>query len=238
MKTEYARFTTTNWTSIFLAQDARGDAARQHLERLVERYWRPVYCFIRHKGRSHADAADATQQFFTEFIEKDIVSYADRARGKFRTFLLASVSRFLALLHRTASRRPVENPLPIADALERMKSFEPSTAETAERAFERNWAKALIDNCLAVLREECIAQGKELQYRAFAARFLKDRSAKATYGEIAGDLGVSEDDVDNLIRRAKKRFKRILREEVSGAAMTPEDIDKELALLLSHLSAA
>jgi DNA-directed RNA polymerase specialized sigma24 family protein len=53
-------------------------------------------CFVRRKGHSHEDASDLTQAFFALFLEKRYLKSVDAARGKFRTFLLASMKHFLA----------------------------------------------------------------------------------------------------------------------------------------------
>jgi len=229
-------FATTTWTNVFLAQGDGRDIARRCLGHLIERYWRPVYGFIRQKGRSSQDAADLTQQFFTEFIEKDIVSYAERDRGKFRTFLLACVRRFLALQHRTASRRSSTLAIPALETAENSQMFGPAVTETPERAFERNWAKALIENCVARLQEECRVLGKEMQFRVFQARFLRRRMEEPDYRSIAAEVGVSVTDVDNLLRRAKRRFRRILRREVHETTMVLGDTEDEINSLLRCLS--
>ena len=49
------------------------------------------------------DAQDLTQGFFAWLLEKNIAGKADRERGKFRSFLLASFNHFLAKEWRRAA---------------------------------------------------------------------------------------------------------------------------------------
>lgn len=69
---------------------------REALTSLCQAYWGPIYEYIRHRGYSAQDAQDLTQEFFARFIEKNYAGQADPARGRFRSFLLASLNHFLA----------------------------------------------------------------------------------------------------------------------------------------------
>jgi RNA polymerase sigma factor (sigma-70 family) len=231
----HAPFSTTVWTNVVKAQVPDPEAAREGLGHLIERYWKPVYHFLRQKGRSRDDAADLTQQFFAEFLAKDVVSYADKKRGRFRTFLLASVTRFLIDAHRVSARKPVMLPLIEGEDPEERRQFEPCGGEAPEQAFDRNWARMLVHNCVARLREECEVLRKVVQFKIFTSRFLSD-GPPPDRRKIASDLGISEIDVDNHLRAAKKRYGRILREEVAGTVLTQEETDQEIHKLMSILS--
>lgn len=230
------RFTTTKWSDIFLAQTGNKKVSHEHLGQLIERYWRPIYLFIRQKGKSKEDAQDLAQQFYTEFLEKDVVSYADSSRGKFRTFLLASVTRFLALGHRSAARRPAEPHISGSDEVIERYAFEISDGETPEIVFERNWAKCTVENCVQRLRDECSVMRKELQFSVFQARYLRDPSENVSYQAIATEFGISETDVDHYLRWIKPRFRRILMEEVGVTTRSPDEVREEVRALLSCLS--
>jgi RNA polymerase sigma factor (sigma-70 family) len=90
------RFETTDWSLILQATADSSAVARGALARLLETYWPPVYAFIRRKGHSAADAEDLTQAYFARFFEKDYLNDFRPEAGRFRTFLRASVSHFLA----------------------------------------------------------------------------------------------------------------------------------------------
>ena len=228
-------FPTTVWGQVARAQGRDGGAAAEALGRLVERYWFPVYFFIRQKGRSRDEAKDLTQEFFASFLEKDIVSYAESARDRFRTFLLYSVCRFLALEHRSASRRPREVRLsgPRRDPDEWV-GFEPADTETPEDVFMRNWAKSFLEDCVARLREEYEALGKEVQFRVFQLRALREDPLPTKV--VAAELGISATDVVNYLHRAKEHFRRVVREAMRGWVTAPGEVAEELAGLLDMLS--
>src|SRR5260370_915014 len=88
------RFHTTQWTLVFSAAADDADAGSA-LNALCEKYWYPVYAFIRRQGHDASEAEDLTQAFYAKLIEKEYLSQVDRNRGKVRTFLLASVTHFL-----------------------------------------------------------------------------------------------------------------------------------------------
>lgn len=88
------RFHTTQWTLVLSA--AADDPSHPALGTLCGLYWLPVYTFIRRQGHDASEAEDLTQSFFGRLVEKSYLAQADRARGRFRSFLLASVKHFLA----------------------------------------------------------------------------------------------------------------------------------------------
>ena len=88
-------FHSTQW-SLVLAAGFDSPAAQHALEKLCQRYWPPLYAFIRRQGYTPHDAQDLTQAFFERLLEKNYLDQVDRAKGKFRSFLLAAVKHFLA----------------------------------------------------------------------------------------------------------------------------------------------
>jgi RNA polymerase sigma-70 factor (ECF subfamily) len=88
------RFETTNWSLILQARGAQATPAREALASLCASYWPPVYAFIRRRGRAPADAEDLTQAYFARFFEKGYVNAFRPEVGRFRAFLLASVTHF------------------------------------------------------------------------------------------------------------------------------------------------
>jgi len=79
-----------------LAAGGDGAQAGDALERLCATYWYPLYAFVRRQGKSAHDAQDLTQGFFARLLEKKDLAAVDRAKGKFRSFLLAAIQHYLA----------------------------------------------------------------------------------------------------------------------------------------------
>ena len=88
-------FPTTCWSRVVAAGDARAEAG-EALAELCDAYWFPLYAFIRRKGNGPERALDLTQAYFARLLERRTVAAADPARGRFRSFLLADCSHFLA----------------------------------------------------------------------------------------------------------------------------------------------
>src|SRR5215831_11110236 len=85
------QFVTTRWTIVLNAGRTDSTQAASALEKLCQTYWYPLYAFIRRQGHSPEDAQDLTQEFFARLIAKNYLGDVDRSKGKFRSFLLASL---------------------------------------------------------------------------------------------------------------------------------------------------
>src|SRR5262245_10806225 len=94
--TAAVQFRTTHWSVVLAAGGATSPQAELALAELCRTYWYPLYAFVRRKGNSAHDAQDLTQEFFARLLAKNYVAQADRDRGRFRTYLLAALTHFLA----------------------------------------------------------------------------------------------------------------------------------------------
>jgi RNA polymerase sigma factor (sigma-70 family) len=151
-------FKTTNWSMILEATVGQSSAARAALAALCQAYWPPVYALIRCRGLPAADAEDLTQAYFARFLEKGYLHDFRPEVGRFRTFLRASVSHFLAnewdrerALKRGGGQRLIS-----LDARETVEGHlrEPADTTTPETIFEREWAASLLRTCLERLQRE------------------------------------------------------------------------------------
>ena len=91
-----ASFGDTDWWVVRKAGQPelpQADAARASLCRT---YWHPVYWYVRRIGHGHEDAQDLTQEFFARLLERNYVQAAAAEKGKFRTYLLTMLKRFMA----------------------------------------------------------------------------------------------------------------------------------------------
>ena len=105
-------FDTTHWTTIFSARTLDDGRRRESVERLLGRYWKPVYCYLRRKGHDNEAAKDLTQGFFQEVVlGRDLVQKAESQKGRFRTFLLTALDHYVTSVYRADAakkRRPEE----------------------------------------------------------------------------------------------------------------------------------
>jgi DNA-directed RNA polymerase specialized sigma24 family protein len=90
------KFEMTRWSIVLKAaqlNSPEGDAA---LATLCQSYWPPLYAYVRRLGHSPAEAQDLVQEFFARLLAKKYLADVDPARGKFRSFLLLMLKRFMA----------------------------------------------------------------------------------------------------------------------------------------------
>src|SRR5262245_12338606 len=89
-------FCTTHWSVVLAAGGSDSTRARDALEKLCQTYWYPLYAFVRRLGHGPHDSEDLVQAFFAQCLEKNYLGAADQAKGRFRSFLLIALKRFLA----------------------------------------------------------------------------------------------------------------------------------------------
>jgi RNA polymerase sigma-70 factor (ECF subfamily) len=214
--------------------------SRRALASLCEAYWYPLYAYVRRKGHQPAEAQDLTQGFFAELLEKDRLRLADRQRGRFRSFLLASFGHFLANRSRAARAAKrgggkVTLSLDFATAEARYER-EPSHELTAERIFERRWALTLLDNAVTRLRDE-YAQADKLRVFDHLKDCLGGGPDAAPYKQLAEQLDMTEGAVKVAVHRLRRRCRELLRAEIAETVASPEEIDDELRALFAVLEA-
>jgi RNA polymerase sigma-70 factor (ECF subfamily) len=194
------------------------------LATLCERYWYPLYAFLRRRGRKAHDAQDLVQGFFAALLEKDYLLDADRERGRFRTFMLAALRHF-------ASH---ELSLDFDDG-EKRYSLEPVEEITPERMFERRWALTLLDRVLGRLRDEYAGSGKAELFDALKP-LLGGPGTARPYRDIGEDLEMSEGAVKVAAHRVRKRYRDALRQEIEETVDGPEAVDDEIRHLMAALA--
>jgi RNA polymerase sigma-70 factor (ECF subfamily) len=226
------RFATTRWTIVLAAgHKSSSDEARVALADLCSTYWYPLYAFVRKSGRSPAEAEDLTQAFFAYLLEKNVVGVAERARGRFRSFLLAAMKHFLSNQRDLAQalKRGGRQPVISLDgaAAESRYTIEPWHELTAEKLFQRQWAVTLLDRVLAALRDEYAVAGKDSLFAALKS-CLAAAHQRADYRELAAHCGMSEGAVKVAVHRLRRRYRNRLRQEIAATLSDPADVADEI----------
>ena len=230
-------FRTTHWTNVLAAGDG-SPAASAALEELCRTYWYPLYAFIRRQGHSAEDAQDLTQGFFGSLLERQSLQEVHPGKGKFRSFLLASLDHFLANDWRRhqAQRRGGGRALfslDGADAEERYR-FEPTDSRNPETIFERRWAITLLEHTLCQLGQECSAADRADLFLELKG-MLSGGDHEERYSEIASRLGMREGAVKKAAQRLRDRYRELLREAVAETVTDPAEVDDELRYLFRAL---
>jgi DNA-directed RNA polymerase specialized sigma24 family protein len=227
------RFATTQWSLVHAARDGSETEARRALESLCEAYWFPLYAFVRRRGHPADEAADLTQAFFADLLSRPFLGGIDRSKGRFRSFLLASLEHFLSherdkagALKRGGGTRTF--PLDTAGA-ETRYSHEPADRLTPEVVFERRWGLTVMERAMERLQAE---SGDE------PGRFERLKPCltgvdHARYGEIAEALGTTENAVKAAVHRLRQGYGRLLREEIAQTVADPAEVDDEVRHLLA-----
>lgn len=233
-----ARFRTTRWSLVIRATDATDGASQLALEKLCQGYWPAVHAFIARRGHSPEDAKDLTQGFFARLLEKEWLRAADATRGRFRTFLLTAVTRFLANERERADalKRGGGQSLLSLDVPETEPGSvpEPADSMTPEAAYERRWAETLLGRVLERLQAEFDGGGRAGRFQELK-QFLTDDRGETSYAEAAARLGVSESAVKSGIHRLRQRYGELVREEIAETVEAPEEVEAEIRHLVSVL---
>jgi RNA polymerase sigma-70 factor (ECF subfamily) len=235
--TSHGWFKTTLWTVVLAA--GRGDSPQSSaaLAKLCAVYWHPLYSYIRRSGHRPEDAQDLTREFFARLIAKDYLEAVDREKGKFRSFLLIALKRFLANEWDRANRlkRGGGRHIVSLDETEAEARYQAGLVDnnTPEKVFDQRWASALLEQVLNCLAREMAAQGKEKLFQELKP-LLSGEAGGNSYSETAFRLGMSEGTLRVNIHRLRQRYRELLRAEVAQTVDSPEAIDDEIR----HLFAA
>jgi len=233
-----SKLVTTQWSQVLAARDGSDTEARAALEGLCQTYWQPLYAYIRHQGSSPDEAKDLTQGFFAELVEKDFLANVDSEKGRFRSFLLASLRHFLS--HERDRERALKRgggtvTLSLdVKAAEAGYSIEPAEEITPEDVFEYRWAMTVLDRAVDRLQVESEEAGTAFQFEHLQ-QYLTDRGPQLPYRETATALGMSEGATKTAVQRLRKRLGRCLRTEIAETVANPADVDDEVRSLLSKL---
>lgn len=230
------RFQTTRWTMVCHARDRSDPGCSAALNDLCRTYWYPLYAYVRRRGYAVAEAEDLTQEFFYRLLSKDYLRSADPAKGRFRTFLLVAMKRFLAKEWRSsqaAKRGGGRALVPIDSAwAESTYRHEPVDKLTPEMVYERRWAMSVLEQALETVRKSMEQADKQALFEALKHTLIGD-PALQTYVEVARDLNMTEEAVKSAAHRLRRRCGDELRVVIAETVKRPEEIEEELRHLFS-----
>lgn len=233
------KFATTHWSLVVAAADREDPSAFEALTNLCRTYWQPIYVYLRRRGKDRDEALDLTQGFFARLLEKNYLADARRERGRFRTFLLSALDHFVANewdRERALKRGGGAAVLSIdAPQAETMYGQEPFHDDTPERLFDRRWARTLLDAGLDRLREESRRRSEEDRLERLLP--MLSGEGEEGYRDLASEMGTSEPALRVRVHRLRRRFRAILRDEVSRTVGDRSSVDEELRHLFAVLGA-
>lgn len=235
----HQRFTTTHWSVVLEAGGSASPEAAAALAKLCQTYWPPVYSFLRRSGRSPEDSKDLTQEFFRRLLEKQTLKALDRDKGRFRSFLLVVLKRFLAAERDRAHCQKRGGGVPLVslddDDAERRHMAEVADDRTPETVFEKRWALALLEHAIRRLERELADHGKQHLFERLKG-FLTGEQSDQSQDAIAGELGMTTGTLRVTIHRMRQRYRELLRWEIAQTVGNPAEIDDEIRHLFAALS--
>lgn len=236
-------FPTTDWTAIWNVRSGDETSGPTALGELLGQYWRPVYCYLRCHGHGPEAAKDLTQGFFCEMVlGHGLIEKADRARGKFRTFLLACLNRYVSNVQRAkkARQRMPEGGLLLLNEISQAQVPKAVQFAAPDEAFDYAWASALLDEVLADVRTRCSERGNVHHWQLFRDRVLlpsMHNSAPPSLAQLCHKYGIADKaKVSNMVFIVKRCFRSVLRRHVRQFVSSDVEVDEEISHLLKVFS--
>lgn len=231
-------FGTTQWSVVLSAGKQDSEQAQQALAKLCQSYWYPLYVFVRRQGQRPEDAQDLVQGFFAKVIEKNYIADAEREKGRFRSFLLLALKRYMANEWDHAHREKRGGGKEIISLDEQNTEMrykaEPADQMSPEKAFERQWALTLLQQVLDRLSAEFSAPDRARIFEELKV-FLNGEKG-GSYAEVGARLGMSESAIKVTVHRLRVRYRELLKLEIADTVSSPEAIKDEINHLFTALS--
>lgn len=235
-------FQTTQWSAVYAAGTTDDNRRTLLIGAILQRYWKPVYCYLRRKGLDNERAKDLTQGFFSDIlVNGTLLRRAKRSKGRFRTFLLTALDCYLSdeiRKHKAQKRSPRGQMVSLDDAhtpviIDTCRELNP------EQMFNYAWASQILDRTIDLVREECTVTGKETHWRLFQDRILvpiiENTKPPALDQLCLQYADIAPDKASNMIVTVKRCFRRILREQLRLSAGTDAATDSEYETLKEFL---
>jgi RNA polymerase sigma-70 factor (ECF subfamily) len=230
------QFFSTRWSMVLLAGQTVSPESAAALEKLCHAYWCPIFRFARRKGWSEEDAKDLTQQFFARLLERQDFSGLDPRRGKFRTFLLAAFTHFMANEHDRVNALKRGGGKTIISMVEFHGGEISLPAEyPPETLYDLSWAEGILKTALQNLNSELVVAGKQQQFEKLKV-FLTAYAMANDYDKVAKELAVESSSVPVLVHRLRQRYRELVRAEVAQTVTSPTELAEEMQHLFAVLN--
>jgi len=240
---ESESFHTTCWSDIQDAQRSIESDKKDIIGKLLTRYWKPVYCYLRRKGYNNEHAKDLTQGFFHEIVlGRNLIQEAEETRGRFRTFLLTALDRYVANVYRqeTSKKRTPMGRMVTLEAPELLNLPSAQALEEPSQIFHYTWATNLLDEVLTKVENEFCRTGKVTHWEIFREKVLAPllyHTELPSLDEICAKYGVEgASKASNMIVTVKRRFRSVLRRSLRQLVHSDSEVEEEYADLLKILS--
>ena len=232
------RFLTTQWSLIENIK-AGQDQDKILIGFLLEEYWKPVYCYLRRTGHDNEQAKDLTQAFFHEVVlNKGLVGRADKAKGRFRSFLLHALKQYATKQNRKerAQKRIPKGKMVSLDVVEPPALPVGMTQASVEESFNYAWVSAMMERVLSFVRAECAEHGMKMHWTVFYERVVRPLLTDSQAPSLAHLCQVhgieNTQTASNMIVTVKRRFRAALEQNVRRTLLDRDQAPDETEELL------
>lgn len=233
-------FLTTHWSMIEdVGSTSNEEKDRALIGLLLNRYWKPVYCFLRRKGYDNEQAKDLTQDFFHEIVlGRSLIQKADQSKGRFRSFLLTALKRYLINVARAkeAQKRMPKGKLVSIEDIDPEDLPQIIPELTAEVSFDYGWTSALLERVLDEVEAQCHEDGRAIYWHVFHDRILqpiKEKGDSPSVQETCDKYGIADGiKLSNMIVTVRRRIQSILRRHVCDSVTSDTEVDDELEIIM------
>jgi RNA polymerase sigma factor (sigma-70 family) len=205
-------FGNTDWWMVRQAGRPGQPEADPARSSLCQAYWKPVFHYILRAGHPWHDAQDLTQEFFARVLERNSLHTAAREKGRFRSFVLTLLKRFLAdqCARDRCQKRGGGTPVFSLDSgdTEFRRRLEPIDRLDPETICEREWVASLVQDALARVELECASRGRAEVFRGMKGLITGD--GEVSCAEVAAKLHLSEANVRVIVHRLRQRLRQLL----------------------------
>jgi DNA-directed RNA polymerase specialized sigma24 family protein len=232
-------FLTTHWSLIENIYGNDEDRNQALIGLLLNKYWKPVYCYLRRKGYDNEQAKDLTQGFFQEVVlGRDLIQKADPSKGRFRSFLLMALNRYIINVRHeeTAQKRIPKHRLLPLNEIDPPELPSEITESTPEDTFNYAWLSVLLEQIIAEVEAKCREQGLTIHWQAFYEKVIQpitDNTDPPTLSDICDKYGIEDErKASNMIITVRRRFQSALKQHVRNSVISSDEVSDELSDLM------
>jgi DNA-directed RNA polymerase specialized sigma24 family protein len=238
---EREAFLTTHWSLI--------EGIKEHIDKdwaliglLLERYWKPVYCYLRRKGYDNEQAKDLTQDFFHEVVlNRSLIERADQSKGRFRSFLLNALNKYLVDEKRkeqAKKRIPQDKLVPLDISHPPLLPQKVSQLDP-EQCYDYVWKIDLLERALAELKQWYFGRAMETHWYLFRDRLLRpslEGVEAPAFSQLSKRYGIQDDTkASNMLGTVKRQFQKILTKHVRQTVLSGDVAETELQEMFKFL---
>jgi len=234
-------FLTTHWSLV--------EGVKEHTDKnqaliglLLERYWKPVYCYLRRKGYDNEQAKDLTQDFFHEVVlNRSLIERADQSKGRFRSFLLHALNQYLVDERR---KEKAQKRIPPAKLVPLDMNHPPVLPQQVsqlepEQCFDYAWKTDLLERALTELKKWYLGRGMDTHWYLFRDRLLKpsmEGLEAPRFSPLCEKYHIEDETkASNMLGAVKKQFQNILTKHVHQTVLSGDVAEAELQEMFKFL---